>query len=386
MSEGLYSRLCALNSLNAVFENFKPLDESLDKNAEKYKLSAQDKAFAHALCGYVLRYKDALQDRVNKQANRTRDIDPPHLNTLMLMGTAQIYLMDGVANHAAVSTSVDLAVRIKCPKQKGLVNGLLRNLIRGDTPSLKPSLPEGLVGLWADDYGDMVAKNIEHASLQEAKIGIANKDGKWAIREEWSDLTPDEWVQDYSSHKPVSLLDDDLTGVTVLDLCAAPGGKTMQLAAKGASVTSVDISEKRLKRLHENLQRTGLTDNVTVVCADILKYKPEQEFDIVLLDAPCSATGTIRRHPDLPYIRGQEDMEELVKLQEKLLFRAKKWVKSNGTLVYCTCSLQKSEGEYQIDAFLEDNPMTFKKQRNPIRLLPNEGDRDGFFISFLTRK
>lgn len=385
MSEGLYSRLCALNALNAVFENHKPLDDSLDKNAEKYKLSAQDKSFAHALCGYVLRYKDALQDRVNKQANRTRDIDPPHLNTLMLMGAAQIYLMDGVANHAAVSTSVDLAVRIKCPKQKGLVNGLLRNLIRGDTPSLKSSLPEGLVGLWADDYGDMVAKNIEVASLKEAKIGIANKDGKWSIREAWSDLTPDEWVQDYSSHKPVSLLDEDLTGVSVLDLCAAPGGKTMQLAAKGATVTAVDISEKRLKRLHENLERTKLSDNVTVVCSDILKYKPDQLFDIVLLDAPCSATGTIRRHPDLPYIRGQEDMDELVKLQAKLLDKAKKWVKSNGTLIYCTCALQKAEGEHQIERFLKDNPTNFKKQRNPIRLLPHEGDRDGFFITFLTK-
>ncbi len=384
MSEGLYSRLCALNALNAVFEDFKPLDESLDKNAEKYKLSAQDKAFAHALCGYVLRYKDALQGRVNKQANRTRDIDPPHLNTLMLMGAAQIYLMDGVANHAAVSTSVDLAVRIKCPKQKGLVNGLLRNLIRGDTPSLKPSLPEGLVSLWVEDYGDMVAKNIEKASLQEAKIGIANKDGKWQIREEWSNLTPDEWVQDYSSHKPVSLLDADLTGITVLDLCAAPGGKTMQLAAKGATVTSVDISEKRLKRLHENLERTNLTDNVMVVCSDILKYKPEQSFDIVLLDAPCSATGTIRRHPDLPYIRGQEDMDALVKLQIQLLDKAKKWVKPNGTLIYCTCSLQKAEGEHQIQEFLDLNP-NFKQQRNSIRLLPSEGDRDGFFISFLTK-
>jgi len=382
--EGLYSRLCALNALNAVFENHKPLDESLEKYATNYKLSAQDKSFAHALCGFVLRYKGALQDKVNTQAGRARDIDPPHLNTLMLMGAAQIYLMDGVANHAAVSTSVDLAERIKCPKQKGLVNGLLRNLIRGDTPSLKPSLPEGLVGLWGDDYGDMVAKNIEIASLKEAKIGITNKDGSWSLREEWQDLSSEEWVQDYSSHKPVHLLDKDLTGVTVLDLCAAPGGKTMQLASKGAIVTAVDVSENRLKKLTENLDRTNLADNVNVVCADILKYKPDQEFDIVLLDAPCSATGTIRRHPDLPYIRGQEDMDALVQLQVQLLDKAKKWVRPNGLLIYCTCSLQKAEGEHQMEAFLERNPV-YKRQRNPIRLLPSDGDRDGFFIAYLIK-
>ena len=191
---------------------------------------------------------------------------------------------------------------------------------------------------------------------------------------------------------PVSLL-DDLTDKNVLDLCAAPGGKTMQLASKGANVTSVDISEKRLKRLNENVTRTGLDKNVGVVCADILKWKPSQKYDVILLDAPCSATGTIRRHPDLPYIRTQKDIQSLTQLQANLLDRVKDWLSDDGMIIYCTCSLQKVEGEKQIDKFLQNNG-TFKRVKikdhdewktpeGDIRLLPTYGEMDGFFISIL---
>lgn len=303
-----------------------------------------------------------------------------------------------VPDHAAVDTSVEIAAKIKCNKQKGLVNAVLRRLLREGKPeNLVPQLPKPLVKTWAKDYGEGLAKDLESASLTEAKTGIVNKNGAWALFEGDAAITlsPDQWVQDFSSHVPVTLL-GDITGKHVFDLCAAPGGKTMQLAAKGAKVTAVDISEKRLNRLRENLARTNLNGNVDIICADILKWKPSDKADIIILDAPCSATGTIRRHPDLPYIRGADDVQSLVALQEKLLSLTTSWLKPNGVLVYCTCSLQKDEGEHQIEQLLKKNPdfkraeiSNYKEWQTPqgdIRLLPTYGDMDGFFISIMRYK
>lgn len=416
MPEGLKSRLCALNALQAVFDGGKPLDMSLEKQAEKLTLSKEDRAFAHALCGFVLRYRPALQQAVNEAANRQADITPSALNTLLLIGAAQIYLMQ-VPDHAAVSTCVDLADTIKCSKQRGLVNAVLRRLIREGKQELKPSLPEWLVKTWEADYGVDTAKAIAQASLREAATTVTFRHCEEAVTDEAIQrISPSHgllrfarnddkrdiesikgykeglwWIQDFASHYPVSLL-PDLSGKTVFDLCAAPGGKTMQLASKGASVTAVDISETRLRRLHDNLERTQLADKVDVVCADLMQWQPDQKADYIILDAPCSATGTIRRHPDLPYIRTHKDMAALVKLQARLLERVKDWLKPAGVLVYCTCSLQHDEGERQIDAFLQRNvnfsriamPSDYQNGSGGIRLLPTYGDMDGFFVSYLT--
>lgn len=398
MNDGLPSRLCALNSLNAVFDKGQALDQALDKYALKLNLSPQDKSFAHALCGLVLRHKPNLQTMINSATDRKRDIDPLALNTVLLIGAAQIYFMH-VPDHAAVDTSVDLSVKIKCPKQKGLVNAVLRRLIcEKETHPIHPSLPQWIRKSWETDYGEEEALHLEQSSLQQAKIGLSDKDGQWHIVDSPNtlpNLTPDQWVQDFASHYPVSLM-NDLTGCHVFDLCAAPGGKTMQLAAKGAHVTSVDISASRLRRLQENLDRTNLGSHVKTICADLLKWNPNHQADIVLLDAPCSATGTIRRHPDLPYIRGEKDIQALVALQKQILDRAKGWAKPGGLLIYCTCSLQKIEGEAHIENFLNHNS-EFQRATpdavNPkyltadgdIRLLPTYGDMDGFFISFLKK-
>lgn len=393
MSEGLYSRLCALNCLNAVFDRGESLDSSLEKFAKKLQLSPQDKSFTHALCGFVLRYKYDLQQAINKAANRKKDVSPSSLNTILLIGAAQIYLME-VPDHAAVDTCVEMAKKIKLSKQSGLVNAVLRRLIREDNPDLMPSIPDWLVKTWIKDYDVDTAQGIEQTSLEHAPTGIVNKEDEWSLLDGEFALNDDEWVQDYASYMPVSLL-DDLDGRHVLDLCAAPGGKTMQLASKGAHVTSVDISEKRLKRVSANLERTGLNENVEIVCADILKWKPAQKYNVILLDAPCSATGTIRRHPDLPYIRTPKDIQSLTQLQANLLDRVKDWLADNGTIVYCTCSLQKVEGEKQIDKFLEKNNQFTRHKMNEhtqwqtpegdIRLLPTYGEMDGFFISILKK-
>jgi len=378
----------------AVLDGCKPLDESLDKFSKKYDLSPQDKSFAHALCGFVLRHHGALQNHINDYVQKSPGFQ---VNLILMLGAAQIYFMRSVPHHAAVDTCVTLAKKVKAHHQKGMVNAVLRNMIRSETPDLKPSLPEWLVATWEIDYGKDIAKQIEHASVQEAKIGISNKDGMHKIipsfrrrpesnpqkilkqvQDDAFFLNESEWVQDYSSAQPVSMM-GDISGKYVLDLCAAPGGKTMQLASKGAYVTAVDISEKRLRRLRDNLDRTNLSDHVEVVCADILRWKPERPYDVVLLDAPCSATGTIRRHPDLPYIRTEKDMNALVKLQSQLLNHIKTW---GDLIVYCTCSLQKDEGERQIDRFLENHP-EYCRAQDDLRLLPSEGDRDGFYTAWL---
>lgn len=399
MIEGLNSRLCALNTLNDVFNNNKPLDIALDQQATNLNLSDKDKSFTHAICGFVLRFKQSLQVIINEAAERKKDITPQSLNTLLLIGVAQVHLM-GVANHAAVDISVDLADRIDCRKQKGLINAILRRLTREKKLTLSPSVPSWLFKTWKEDYGLKTAININQASMKEAKRSITLKDsGKSQILTNTQAIpdikgydTGDWWVQDLSSHLPVSLL-GDIKDKHVFDLCAAPGGKTMQLAALGAKVVAVDSSSKRLERLQENLERTKLTDNVNIVCEDLLKWNPTDKADIIILDAPCSATGTIRRHPDLPYIRAHKDFKSLQNLQHDLLNRAKKWIKPNGIIVYCVCSLQKNEGEKQIDKFLKSNPQ-FKRQKinqhknwqtkdGDLRLLPTYGDMDGFFISYL---
>ena len=402
MNDILNPRLVAFHALNAVFENRKPLDQSLDYFGTKYRLDARDRGFAHSLCGMVLRHKPALQAHINRAANRKRDVSPTQLNTILLMGATQLWLMQ-VPDHAAIDTSVTMAEQNGLKKQKALVNAVLRTLQSSTKPDIKPSIPKWLYEIWALDYDVKTAKAIANASAQEAALSLTNKStgdnkpfiGKTSVTDIDGFDNGDWWVQDFASHLPVTLL-GNIQDKTVFDLCAAPGGKTMQLAAKGANVTAVDLSERRIERLSENLTRTGLTSRVHTIAANLLKWQPECDADIVILDAPCSATGTIRRHPDLPYNRTLKDLKSLAALQYDLLNRAKKWVRIGGTLVYCTCSLQKSEGEAQINRFLEQN-QNFKRHiiqdyknwqtsDGDIRLLPSYGNMDGFFIAVLEKE
>jgi 16S rRNA (cytosine967-C5)-methyltransferase len=207
------------------------------------------------------------------------------------------------------------------------------------------------------------------------------------------------WVQDAAAAMAVALL-DPRPGERVLDLCAAPGGKTLQLAAAGASVLALDVNERRLERLHENLARTRLTAEIVV--ADALHWSPPEAFDAILLDAPCSATGTIRRHPDLPFVKDGTELAELTALQAALLDRALGWLKPGGRLIYCTCSLLPEEGEAQLAAALARHPglrverpsMSWVEpgwitEDGGLRLRPDHwagrGGMDGFFMARLSR-
>jgi 16S rRNA (cytosine967-C5)-methyltransferase len=209
--------------------------------------------------------------------------------------------------------------------------------------------------------------------------------------------TGDWWVQDAAAALAAKLVDAQ-SGESVLDLCAAPGGKTLQLAATGAQVTAIDISTPRLARLHENLARTGLAADV--ITTDALHWQPPTRFDAVLLDAPCSATGTLRRHPDLPFIKDDNDIPALVALQSALIDRALTFLKPGGRLVFCTCSLLAEEGEDQLTAALSRHPgLTVERPtlqgiepdwitpEGGLRLRPDYwaeiGGMDGFFMARL---
>jgi len=289
------------------------------------------------------------------------------------VAVAEIHL-DRVPAHAAVDGAVRLAqAHPKGRHLSGLVNAVARRVAEGGA-ALWDAAPEaplpdwiaapvraawGAEALAAIEVAHRVAPPVD-LTLRGPEVDGLDGDrlptGSLRLRgrSRISALPGYEaggwWVQDAAAALPARLL-GAVAGLRVLDLCAAPGGKTLQLAAAGARVTALDISAPRLRRLRENLARTGLSAEIVV--ADALVWAPEAPFDAVLLDAPCSATGTLRRHPDLPHLRSGRELPALAELQAALLARAWTFLRPGGRLVYCTCSLLPAEGEARVAAFLE---------------------------------
>lgn len=428
--EMLQSRMVSLDLLDIVLSKRIPLDQALDDSAELAALPARDRAFVRMLVATTLRRLGQLDDLVRRASERADAPQPPLLHHLLRMGIAQILFMN-VPDHAAVNTSVQLAETCGMPRQKGFVNAILRRITRDGRDWLatqdetRMNVPDWLLKSWIDDYGLRGAAEIGQANLDEAPLDITVKDSSqldhWAETLEATILPTGSlrraaggniqdlpgyhdgmwWVQDASAAIPARLF-GDLNGKQVIDLCAAPGGKTAQLAAMGASVTALDRSVKRLKRLEENMCRLRLDRNVRVEVADASVWLPREPVDAILLDAPCTATGTIRRHPDVPVLKGPQDQKNLAALQARMLDNAVRMLAPGGTLIYCTCSLQKAEGEDQINALLA---RTTQLRRTPIseaeiggladsitpegdlRILPAQmavsGGMDGFFVARL---
>jgi 16S rRNA (cytosine967-C5)-methyltransferase len=302
------------------------------------------------------------------------------LYPILLSGAAQLIFLK-TPPHAAI----DLAVRLaqwdsRARRYDKLVNAVLRRVAKeGDSivaslDAPRVNTPDWLWDRWVARYGAERAQAIAAANLIEPPLDLTVKSDPqhWAI-EMSGRVLPNRsvrllpkgriealpgfeqgawWVQDAAASLPAHLM-GDVAGKRVADLCAAPGGKTAQLALAGASVAAVDISKTRLKTLSANLARLGLA--ATTVAADAATWSPEERFDAVLLDAPCSSTGTIRRHPDIPYLKSPKDIDALAALQARLLDNATALLKPGGTLVYSTCSLELEEGEAQIAALLARN-------------------------------
>jgi len=387
---GLASRRAAADILDAVLRRHRPLDEQID-GTEAHPmlgtLSERDRAFVRKLLGTTLRRLGTLRQLLARVLDRGIPGDAPRLEVILLLGATQILWLD-VPDHAAVDLSVRLAqADRRASRYPGLVNAVLRRIAR-DRAALLADLgdaaidtPEWLMARWRASYGSETATAIAEAHRYEPPLDLTVKGDPdlWAQRLRGHvvptgtvrtvahgpvSLLPGYaegawWVQDAAAAIPVRLF-GDVRGRRVADLCAAPGGKTAQLAAAGARVTAVDRSAPRLARLSENLARLGLAAETVV--ADVADWSGEA-FDAVLVDAPCSSTGTIRRHPDVPWLKHEGDIAALATLQGRLLDRAAALTQPGATIVYCSCSLEPEEGELQIEALLAREP---RLRRRPI--------------------
>ncbi|ALK11078.1 RsmB/NOP family class I SAM-dependent RNA methyltransferase [Blastochloris viridis] len=374
---GLAARRVAAELIEGVLHHGRPLDEALD--AALAAVAERDRALVRMLVATVLRRHGTLRAVLSRFLTRAPK-GGPRLDAALLLGAAQILFLD-VPDHAAVDLSVRLAQADHAARHyAGLANAVLRKVAGEGRAALAeltdPGLdtPDWLMARWVKTYGAETAAAIAEAHRHEAALDLSVKDdgAGWAdrlggrllatgtVRLAAKGAVPQLagfsdgawWVQDAAAALPARLL-GAVNGLAVADLCAAPGGKTLQLAAAGAIVTAVDRTEARLERLRQNLARTRL--DAKVVCADVLTFDGGP-FDAVLLDAPCSATGTIRRHPDVAWTKRPQDIAALAELQAALLDRAAALVKPGGRLVYCTCSLEAEEGPRQIAALLERRP------------------------------
>ena len=378
---GLEARAAAVAAIQLVFSRGSFLEAALEEASAGISES-RDRAFAHAIAATVFRHKGQLEQVIDVLLERPLDKTGIQARDILLCGAAQLLFMRTEA-HAAISTSVQLAdSNSKTRRYKALVNAVLRRIadnheaILRDLPPAMSSLPAWLQKKLRADLGPQAADPCAEALLTQADLDISLKSEAFrqpleaaggitlptgSVR--FSNPYPaipslpgfDEggwWVQDAAAALPVRLL-GDVDGLSVLDMCAAPGGKTMQLAAAGAQVTAIDISPTRLDMVRANLERTGLT--AELIAADALDFEPGTKFGAVVLDAPCSATGTIRRHPELPWLRAAQDVEHLAAAQRALLRKAAGLLKPGGTLVYAVCSLLAGEGGKQVQSFLNEH-------------------------------
>lgn len=432
---GLAARRIATDIVDGVLRRRVALDEQLSGKGAHPGLATlpdRDRALMRRLTATVLRRLGTLRHLLGGFLDKGFPADAPRTETILLIGAAQILWLD-VPDHAAVDLSVRLAqADRRAARYAGLVNAVLRRVTQARDSVLAGTAardtPSWLMERWSKNYGKETARAIAQANGHEPALDLTVKENpeKWAEHVHGRVLPTGSvrtlahgtitllpgfvegawWVQDAAASLPARLF-GDVTGLKICDLCAAPGGKTAQLANAGAHVTAVDRSPARLARLRENFTRLAL--KVETVAADALEWKPETPFDAVLLDAPCMSTGTIRRHPDVPWLKSEADLAVLTSLQQRLLDRAVELTKPGGILVYCVCSLEPEEGEHQIAALLaRDSRVTrspvapeevfghaeFLKDDGALRTLPSylaDSDPhwsglDGFYAARLVRQ
>lgn len=416
---GLPARRAALRLLDAVMRLGQPMDHVVQDAAKG--LAPSDRALAIAIAQEVLRWAQDLDLLIDSQT-RLPLAEDAKARMVLRMALAQMLRL-GTPPHAAIATALPLVD--KGPRR--LVHGVLGSLFRLQV-SLpdKPTLPFEAKQRWDAAWGDAMVEAAALGLAEPPPLDLVVRDpsttSDWAEKLEGVSLMPghirlargvaiealpgfDEgawWVQDLAATLPVRALGEG-NGRTVLDLCAAPGGKTIQLAASGWQVTALDHSKRRAERLSANMERTRLSADLVI--ADVLTWENGGEngrqYDAVLLDAPCSATGTFRRHPDVLYRIGDRQIDELVELQAAMLERAAGWVKPGGSLVYATCSLEPQEGERQADIFLDRHsdftiaaatglPTGIAPDSNGfVRTMPpmlaEAGGLDGFFVAHFLR-
>jgi len=379
------ARAIAAKLLTKIVKDKQFIDFAMQNYVAYGNLPAREQSFVAACLYTTLRYLGEIDHLINRHLKKSGVKDK---STFMLLRVAvgEVLYMQ-TPNYAVVNEYVELA-----GDYKPLVNAILQRIIKNQNSTLDKvdkvtiNYPKWLLGSWAKAYGKQAAHNIAAIMLQEPYMDLYYKDSGLQRQDKVTDVTKLEgftegefWVQDYSSVQSVLGL-GDIKGKTILDLCAAPGGKTSLFCHLGADVTAVDISENRLNRLRQNLDR--LNFSAKVMQADIGNLNLPDKYDIVFLDAPCSATGTIRKHPELKHVKTHNDVLELASTQAQLLIAASKWVAAGGILAYATCSLQYEEGEGQIKKFIAVNPQF--KILHEQRILPTDNNgATGFYYCYL---
>lgn len=422
-NDGAYTRKKAIEILVKILENNKPLDNAFEESTKKSshfsKLINEDKSFCRLLISTTLRNLISIDYLLTKFLSKPLNKTPLKVLMILRINVAQSFFLK-TPDHAVVNTAVELCGK----KWKGLVNGVSREILRNKDKAKKylnesDKVPNWLLRRWKRDWGKNYDKIVTGHLNLNPPIDLYVKDNTnyWARKLNGKKLgnnsirlfTPglisnlegyeqgEWWIQDYSSQIPVSLLEiqnnDD-----VLDLCAAPGGKTAQLISLGAKVTSIDNNKKRLFRLEQNLKR--LNYKAIIKNKDIRNFSTQKTWSKIILDAPCSSTGTLRKNPEIMHQKKDSDIVSLSKLQSDLLDAAWDLLKEGGTLLYCTCSLEKEEGEHQIENFIKrkknslldkinnneiNKKLNVSNQNKWLRIFPNslnyEGGNDGFFIA-----
>lgn len=402
--QGIHARRAALRLLDAVLRRGETLDIAFN-GATKDVRKFEDKALARAIAAEVLRWMVDLDGLIDSATKKPLP-DDAKVRMVLRMMLAQ-WLRLQTPPHAVVATGLDLLAG----GPRRLAHGVFSTLTKREVAlPPAPTLPEEVAARWGDRAASIAAGLADPPPLDLTLRDPAETE-RWQVQLSADSLMPGHlrlargdnieklpgfaegawWVQDIAASLPARLLGDG-EGRHVLDLCAAPGGKTLQLAAQGWKVTALDISKRRLELLKSNLKRTGLA--ASTVRADALTWEPKHQFDAILLDAPCTATGTARRHPDVLHRIGARQIEEMAELQAALLDRAKGWLKPGGIFVYATCSLEREEGEDQTSA-VDLAPLPIGSQNLPAGLEPTAegwlrtdpgmlgevGGLDGFFIA-----
>jgi len=406
----------------------KEIEVIQDEYFKENNLKVRDKAFIKNLTLNSIRNRGIIENVISKYLDRPLPKKLIEIKAILIMGVAQV-LFTRVEDYAAVNTTVNFFEgRLK--KWRGLANAILRNIIRkedykSNNYELRLNVPIWLYKAWIKQYGEKDTKKIINEIFKEPYLDLnIKKDFSFwkneikgkkimnsTLRLQRSG-NPKKikgynegawWVQNLGAQIPVKLM-GNIKNETVLDLCAAPGGKTAQLLNEGAYVTALDISKKKIEKLYLNITRLKLEKNLTVLSKDVLKWNNKKTYNKILLDVPCSATGTIRKNPDVLWNKNEKDIDRLSKVQIKLLSKAIKTLSKNGILIYSNCSMQFEEGENVIDFFIKKNkvkllpikPEELKLfprdifKNGFIRTLPyayeKEDGLDGFFIARLIKK
>ena len=376
---GTHPRIAAISLLTRVLEHRQTLDEALSQESRFTSLEGPDRGFARAMVSATLRWLGLIDTVIvpHVTGRKFADLDPAVKQSLRI-GVAQICVLE-TPLHAAVSETVEAVRSVEgARKAGGLINAVLRKISSDDLASIEGPADavwsQGFQRFMQSAVGADISGKIAQAATEIPPLDITcPRDAKlWAEKIGGEQIGPvtvrlsegnvealpgyeagNWWVQDVAATLPVQILSPK-RAENILDMCAAPGGKTLQIAATGANVTALDRAVKRMRRVEENLKRTRLSAKCVV--GDVNNWDNDAVFDGVLLDAPCSALGTLRRHPEGPWIKTRSDVERFPDIQKKLLETASKRIAEGGRLVYCVCTPIPQEGREVVESFLAVNP------------------------------